>query len=151
MFLTEFTTPYSLKTQRGWHTSELATFSWEQTLVFNRICVFIFLCGGPLKQKYVAYWKPIPFFNNHWLPSSALEVNNERSCKFFPLVIRCHAQVKLYFIFRHALSILKIEHNTNVEVCLISLRSYLCSYYILRFMYISKENKLDHDTILSVA
>ena len=49
------------------------------------------------------------------------------------------------------MSILRIEHNSNVKVRLISLGTYVYSHYILHFMYIYKENKVPHDTILSVA
>jgi hypothetical protein len=49
------------------------------------------------------------------------------------------------------MSILRIDHKDNVKVYLISLRTYICSYYILCFMYVSKQYKLHHDTILYVA
>ena len=83
----------------------------------SREFVMNFLFSGAFRE---ALRSPSPYFyvwelsewgheTNRWTPSSAVEVKHEWSCKFFHRVISWNAQVKLYFTFRDALSILSIE------------------------------------------
>ena len=125
--------------------------SWQYVMIFLFSRALRVALRLPSPYFYVWEWNEWGHETNHWPPSSVLEVNNEWSCKLSSRIISCRAQVKICFTFRDAMPILRIENNSNVKGCLISLRTYLCSYYILCFMYVSKENKLHHDTIRCVA
>jgi hypothetical protein len=87
---------------------------------------------------------------DHLSPPSVFVVYNEWSYKYVPHIIARCAQVSLSFASTVTDSVSRIAHKASVKVHLINLRTYLCSYYILCFMYIAKENKFLHDAILSV-